>query len=165
MDLPQCSYQIFLGTYTKPITFQLSRHAMVTHQGPPGYIPLPKQVACLAIHEAIHGFPGSNLAQQEQEKLRSESDNFNHKFLEIINEWQSGPEEFFVIAAEAYISEILDIRSHQECIEYLENQNNGMPFSMEIYKKLRKEKPYLKSNWVGYGNWLTNALKNQEFFI
>jgi hypothetical protein len=70
-----------------------------------------------------------------------------------------------VVGAEAYLTEILNLRSHEECKEYLKNQNNGMQFSLEIYKKLRKEKPEQQLNWKGYGNWLTNAQKNDEFTI
>lgn len=161
-DLPAISYQVYLATYIKPITFQLSIQGMVTHQGPPGYMPLPKQIACLCIHETIHGFPGSELAQIEQEKLRLKSDSFNDSYLEIINNWQSGPEEFFVVGAEAYLTEILNLRSRDECIHYLETQNNGMPLSMKIYQKLRKEKSEQNSNWMGFGKWLSNALKNGE---
>jgi len=82
-------YRVYLTTYVKPISFQLSQQAMVTHQGPPGYMPLPK------------------------------------------NNWQSGPEEFFVVGAEAYLSEVLKIRSYDECLHYIHNQNNGMSFSLE----------------------------------
>jgi hypothetical protein len=158
-------YQVYLATYIKPIAFQLSKQAMVTHQGPPGYMPLPKEIACLCIHETIHRFPGSELAQIEQEKLRMKNETFNRKFLELINHWQSGPEEFFVVGAEAYLTETLKIRTHEECLQYLKNQNNGMPFSLEIYKKLREERPDHRIDWLGYGDWLTNTMKSDEFCI
>lgn len=164
-DLPSKSYQVYLATYIKPIAFQLSKQGMVTHQGPPGYMPLPKQIACICIHETIHGFPGSEIAQIEQEKLRLKSNTFNQSYLDIINNWHSGPEEFFVVGAEAYLTQALNLRTNDECIEYLNTQNNGMRFSMEIYKKLRKEKPEQNSNWMGFGEWVSKALKNNEIYI
>nr|WP_144923964.1 hypothetical protein [Paenibacillus bovis] len=164
-DLPIQPYRVYLATYIKPISFQLSQQAMVTHQGPPGYMPIPKSIACLCIHETIHGFPGSEFAQMEQKKLRLKSKAFNHQYTNLINNWQSGPEEFFVVGAEAYLSEVLKILSYDECLHYIHNQNNGMSFSLEIYKKLREEKPDKKTDWLGYGNWLIKSMENDVFNI
>jgi hypothetical protein len=164
-DLSEEHYQVYLATYIKPIAFQLSKQSMVTHPGPPGYMPLPKQLACLCIHETIHVFPGSDSAQIEQEKLRLKSETFNSNYLDITNVWHCGPEEFFVVGAEAYLTESLNLRSREECIQYIKTQNNGMPFSMEIYQKLRNEKPDYSPNWRGFGDWITKVLKNNEINI
>lgn len=152
-------YEIYLATYIKPIAFQLSRHAMVTHQGPPGYMPIPKQIASLCIHESLHGFSHSAEVQEEQDKLRARNGNFNDKYLDLKNNWHCGPEESFVVGAEAYITDILGIRSENECIYYLDNLNGGMPLSFAIYKKLKEERPDQKKNWCGYGNWLVQDFR------
>lgn len=54
-----------------------------------------------------------------------------------------------MVGAEAYLSEILNLRSNEECKEYLKNQNNGMQFS---FNKLPEEKPEQQLNWKGCGN-------------
>lgn len=161
-ELPLATYQVFFATYIKPIAFTLSNQAMVTHQGPPGYMPIPKQIATLCIHESLHGFPETAEAQKEQEQLRRRDEAFNEQYLNIVQKWRSGPEEFFVVGAEAYLTEVLQIRTHKECITYLETQNGGMPLSLEIYKRLREERPEQNSDWMGYGYWLLDTMKERD---
>ncbi|WP_314589827.1 hypothetical protein [Paenibacillus terrigena] len=159
---PYSSYSIYMCTYIKPITVQLSKNAMATHQGPPGYMPLPNHIVNMCIHESLHGFNGSDEAQEEQKKLCEWSPAFNSKYQELLTKWQSGPEEFFVVGAEAYLSELLGHRTYEQCIQFLNLQNGGMSLSKEIYERLRATRPETNAGWKGYGSWLVHALKNRE---
>lgn len=154
---PICS-RVFLAAYIKPIAFQLPNGGMVMHPGPHGYMHLPKQLACLCLHESLHGFPDSALAQERQDERRKTNNEFEKQYQELIAKYNSGPEEYFVVGAEAYLSYQLKIRSHEDCVEYLKTQNNGMPLSFAIYEELRNTNPDQDTSWVGYGLWLHKQL-------
>lgn len=152
-----CS-KVFFATYIKPIAFQLPNGGMVMHPGPHGYMYLPKQLACLCLHESLHCFPNSALAQERQDELLKTNNEFKKQYQELIAKYNSGPEEYFVVGAEAYLSLKLNIRTHEECIEYLKTQNNGMPLSFAIYEELRNTNPDQETSWLGYGRWLHKQL-------
>jgi hypothetical protein len=154
---PLCS-TVYFTTYIKPIAFQLPNGAMVMHAGPHGYMQLPKHLARLCLHESIHGFTGSMQSQQQQDELRKSNVKFDKQYQELITKYHCGPEEYFVIGAEAYLSEKLMLRTHEDCIGYLNSQNGGMPLSLVIYERLRETNPDSKTEWDGYGKWLENEL-------
>lgn len=154
---PLCS-TVYFATYIKPIAFQLPNGAMVMHAGPHGYMQLPKQLAQLCLHESLHGFPGSRQAQLLQNDLKKSNVEFDKQYQELLSKYHSGPEEYFVVGAEAYLSEKLMLRNHEESIRYLKSQNGGMPLSMAIYERLRETNPDSKTGWHGYGKWLENVL-------
>jgi len=158
----ESDYSIYMCTYIKPIAVQLSQNAMAVHQGPPGYMPLLSNLLSVIVHESLHGFKGTDEAQREQNIYLEKYPPLMKKYEEMITTWKSGPEEFFVIAAETYITEKLGIRSYAQCINYLRSQNGGMPFSEAIYIKLRNEKPETKPEWNGYGDWLVHVMRNNE---
>ncbi|MCK9861796.1 hypothetical protein [Paenibacillus sp. ATY16] len=154
---PICSI-VYLATYIKPIAFQLPGGGMAIHPGPHGYMHLPKQLACLCIHESLHGFPDSANAQQCQDELRKKNNEFEKQYQELVTNYNSSPEEYFVVGADAYLSLKLNIRTHEECVEYLKTQNGGMSLSLAIYEELRNTNPDQEDNWTGYGKWLHNQL-------
>ncbi|MFC6331985.1 hypothetical protein ACFP56_05065 [Paenibacillus septentrionalis] len=156
------NYSIYMCTYIKPIAVQLSKSSMAIHQGSPGYMPLLSSFLNIFVHESIHGFQGSQDAQAEQDIILEKNILFKNKYTELLEKWKSGSEENFVTGAEAYLTEVLGLRSYEQCINYLRSQNGGMRFAEEIYLKLREEKPDKQSTWKGYGYWLVNALKNNE---
>jgi hypothetical protein len=151
---------VFFATYIKPIAFQLPNGAMVMHPGPHGYMQLPKQLAKLCLHESLHGFPDSALAQERQDELKRSNVEFEKEYQELITKYRSGPEEYFVVGAEAYLSEKLNLRTYEECIVYLCSQNGEMPLSLAIYERLRNTSPEQESNWRGYGQLLHGQLMN-----
>lgn len=156
---PICS-KVFFATYIKPIAFQMPNGAMVMHPEPHGCIKLPKDLAQLCLHESLHGFPNSVLAQERQDELRRLNIEFAKQYQELITKYHSSSEEYFVVGAEAYLSLKLNIRTHEECTEYLCSQNGGMPLSLAIYERLRKTAPEQEAKWRGYGQWLHDQLMN-----
>ncbi|WP_308635716.1 hypothetical protein [Paenibacillus silvisoli] len=152
-----CS-KVYLSTYIKPIAFRLPDGAMVMHPAPNGQLQLPRHFAQLWLHESLHGFPDSEIAQNRQNELRKTNAPFEQRYEELMSTYNSGPEEYFVVGAEAYLSSKLNIRTHEECMDYLARQNGGMPLSLAIYKRLRETNPEQDSNWSGYGKWLDEQL-------
>lgn len=150
---PICS-RIYLAAYIKPIAFQLPNGGMAMHPRPRGDMYLPKQLACLVLHESLHGFPDSMLAQERQSELQKANHAFEEHDQAWIAKYNSGPEEYFVVGAEAYLSLKLQLRTHEACVEYLETQNEGMPVSYAIYEALRDAGPEQANGWSGYGQWL-----------
>jgi len=145
---------VYLTNYVKPIAFALPGGGMVTH---PDYMPDPKKVAQLCIHETLHGFPGASEAIAQQDKLRVDPE-FERQYQDLLTRWKSGPEEYLVTGAEAYLTEDLGIRSYEECINYLDSQNGGMPLSKRLYLRLRERRPDLSPGWQGFGAWVTTEL-------
>ncbi|NIK75521.1 hypothetical protein FHS15_000621 [Paenibacillus castaneae] len=154
---PICS-TVYFAAYIKPIAFQLPNGAMVMHAGPHGYMHLPKHVFRLCLHESLHGFPGSGQALKQQDELLKSNKQFKQQYDELIVNYHSGPEEYIVVGAEAYLSEKLMLRTQEDCISYLKSQNGGMPLSLAIYERLRETNPENGYNWCGYGKWLEKEL-------
>jgi len=156
-EQPLCS-TVYFATYIKPIAFKLTKGAMVMHAGPHGYMQLPRRLAQLCLHESLHGFSGSSQAQLRQDELRKSNERFNTEYNTLITTYHSGPEEYFVVGAEAYLSEKLMLRTRDDCIEYLKNQNGGMRLSFAIYERLKETNPENNDAWEGYGKWLEAEL-------
>lgn len=145
---------VYLTNYVKPIAFTLPGGGMVTH---PDYLPDPRKVAQLCVHETLHGFPGATEALAQQEKLRIDP-LFESQYQELVNRWKSGPEEYLVTGAEAYLAEELGLSTYEECMKHLDTQNGGMLLSKRLYLRLRECKPDLLPEWQGFGTWVTLEL-------
>lgn len=101
------------------LAFKLTKGSMVMHAGPQGYMQLPRHLAQLCLHESLHGFSGSEETQLRQDELRKENTTFNTAYNTLITTYHCGPEEYFVVGAEAYLSEKLMLITHEGCIDYL----------------------------------------------
>lgn len=145
---------IVLTYYCKPIACQLARGALLAH---PDYLTEPRDTLCLCVHESLHGFPGSSEALVEQAHLRDDPE-FDREYLEMTSRWLSGPEEFLVTGAEAYLTRELGLRSHEECVRYLKTQNGGMPLALAIYECLLAVDS--SSPWPGFGRWVADELRS-----
>jgi hypothetical protein len=117
-----------------------------------------RRFATVALHESLHGFPHSADAIALQDALIAKNPALTREYAALRNQWHEGPEEYFVVAAEAYLSEALGIRTSIDSEAYIRNQNGGMTLSMTIYKVLRTQKPDTKAQWTGYGDWLVKAM-------
>lgn len=144
---------IFLAAYVKPIAFGLPAGALVAH---PETLPAPAQVARLYIHEALHGFPGSPAALAEQDQLGGDQ-RFAGQYRALLERWHSGPEEYLVSGAEAYLTEQLGLRSREECLACLRRQNGGMPLAIAVYLRLRGVDS--GACWPGFGPWVAGELR------
>lgn len=145
---------IYLTEYARPIAFRLPGGGMVAG---PGALPNPQWLVQLCVHETIHGFPGATEAIAEQQKLRADP-KFDSQYVEFIEKYRSGPEEFFVIGAEAYLAVELGLTTHEKCIEYLDRKVGGVDFVKLLYLRLRECKPDYLPDWQGYGPWVTEEL-------
>lgn len=170
---------IILLYYAKPISFQLPGGVMASETGEPtgldallSNIPGLGQAALrastlkkarifanVALHESLHNFPRSADAIALQDALIAKSPALTREYATLKTQWHEGPEEYFVVAGEAYLSETLGIRSHNEAETYIKNQNGGMTFSMTIFRILDAQRPDSTPRWPGYGAWLVTAMR------
>jgi hypothetical protein len=170
---------IILLYYASPIGFQLPDGVMAVEAGEPigvnGFLAkIPglgrvashgwrlqkaRQFAAIALHESLHGFPHSAEAIALQDALIAKSPTLTREYTALKTQWHEGPEEYAVVAGEAYLSETLGIRSHKEAETYLKNENGGMTFSMMIFTALDSRKPDTHAQWTGYGDWLVTAMR------
>ena len=170
---------IILLYYASPIAFQLPDGFMASEAGEPaGFnafvtrIPglgrvashtwtmeKARRFAAVALHESLHKFPRSADAIALQDALIAKNPALAREYTALKSQWHEGPEEYSVVAAEAYLSETLGIRSHNEAGTYVKNQNGGMTFSTTIFKILESQKPDTNAQWTGYGDWLVTEMR------
>lgn len=58
------------------------------------------------------------------------------RYRDLLNRWNSGPEEYMVTGAEAYLSERLGLRSFEQRIDHPDRQRGGMPLSKVLFLRL-----------------------------
>jgi hypothetical protein len=120
---------------------------------------MARRFALIALHESLHGFPRNADAVDLQDTLLARNPALAREYAALRTHWHEGPEEYFVVAAEAYLSEELGMRDHRQAVDYLKTQNGGMTLSMTIYDVLRSQRPDSQPQWKGYGDWLVTAMQ------
>jgi hypothetical protein len=171
---------VVLLAYASPIAFQLPAGVMASEARAPGRVStllsgIPwlgpardradareqaRRFANLALHESLHGFPGNAEAIAGQEALLARSPALVREYEGLRTRWHEGPEEYAVVAAEAYLSVALGLRDPREASEYIRRQNGGMTLSIVIYDVLRQSNPDRQRGWPGYSAWLVNAMRD-----
>jgi hypothetical protein len=119
------AFGVFLLHYCKPIAFQLPNGFMASEPIAPGgagallgSIPLldklisggvrlrqAKRFPAISVHESLHGFRGSPKAVPLLERVLTSGPELGREYSDLIHKWSSGPEEYFVVAGEVYLSE------------------------------------------------------------
>jgi len=171
---------IILLYYASPISFQLPGGFMASAAGEPaGFnafisnfpglghlasrtwtLEKARRFAAVALHESLHMFPRSADVVAMQDALIAKSPALTREYMALRRQWHEGPEEYAVVAAEAYLSETLGIRSHNEAATYVKNQNGGMTLSRTLLTILESQKPDTHVEWTGYGDWLVKAMRD-----
>ena len=118
-----------------------------------------RRFTAVALHESLHKFPRSADAIALHDALIAKSPALTREYTALKKQWHEGPEEYSVVAGEAYLSETLGIRSHSEAESYIKSQNGGMTFSMTIFTILESRKPDTRAQWTGYGDWLVTEMR------
>jgi hypothetical protein len=170
---------VVLLYYASPISFRLPGAAMATEcprptgldalvSGLPWIGGLVKEAAAremarrfalIALHESLHEFPRSADALARQDNLLAKNPDLSREYAALRRKWHEGPEEYFVVAAEAYLSEAIGLRDHGQALSYVRTQNGGMTLSATVYEILRNSKPDARPDWTGYGDWLVKAMQ------
>ncbi|MBU2447106.1 MAG: hypothetical protein KJ666_16255 [Bacteroidetes bacterium] len=92
------------------------------------------------IHELLHSF---SIFKPDYIKLHDNLVNKSKKLFEqediLLHQMYSSKDEFYIVAAECYISVKLGLRTDQGAIEYLKSTNGGsMKYSLLLYNYLKK---------------------------
>ena len=171
---------VVLLAYASPIAFQLPAGVMASEARAPGRVRAflsgvpwlgpaldqtgvreqARRFANVALHETLHGFPGHTEALAAQGVLLARSPALAREYDRLRSRWHEGPEEYAVVAAEAYLSVALGLRDEREATEYIRRQNGGMTLSVIIYDALRRSKPDTQPGWTGYAQWLVSAMRD-----
>ena len=116
--------------------------------------------AQVSLHESLHDFPGSAAVLKAQDALFAMNPNLVGEYAVLRSRWHEGPEEYAVVAAEAYLSQATGLRSRSEAESYMRTQNGGMTLAMIIFGLLQAQKPDQAPGWNGYGPWLAAQLQS-----
>lgn len=113
----------------------------------------PDYFVLVHIHELLHSF---SIFKPEYITLHDNLVNNYEKLFEkediLLHQMYESKDEFYVAAAECYISVKLGLRTDQSAIEYLESTNGGsMKYSLLIYNYLKK---YFEDSGKSFGDFL-----------
>jgi len=169
------THHIILLYYASPIAFQLRDGVMASEASESGFLSkLPwlgevfrpgvrekaLRFGSVALHESLHNFPRSAEVTAIQDAAIARRPALAREYTALREKWHEGPEEYAVVAAEAYLSEVLRLRSRAEAANYIAAENGGMTFSMAIYKRLSATRPDTQPDWPGYSEWLISAMRS-----
>lgn len=116
----------------------------------------PKYFVTTHVHELLHSF---SIYHPEYITLHDNLVNNSPKFLEqeniLLHQMWESKDEFYIVAAECYISVQLGLRTDIEAVEYIKSTNGGsMKYSLLLYNYLNK---YFKQSNLSFGDFLLNV--------
>lgn len=148
------SANIYVSFFSAPTAFTLYGGSFLTCFCPAGAVDFYSIIA----HELMHGFASEKLTElyrqhvESNEKLRA-----CHRAL--IEDWQSGDEEEFVLAAEYYLCYLSGNYSKELLLEKANKEYGGnCPTSAEVFKLLLQE-PEIPED---YNKWLIMQFDNNK---
>ena len=148
------SANIYVSFFSAPTAFTLYGGSFLTCFCPAGAVDFYSVIA----HELMHGFASEKLTElyrqhvESNEKLRA-----CHRAL--IEDWQSGDEEEFVLAAEYYLCYLSGNYSKELLLEKANKEYGGnCPTSAEVFKLLLQE-PEIPED---YNKWLIMQFDNNK---
>ena len=147
------SASIYISFFSAPTSFTLYGGSFLCFY-PAGTVDFYSMIA----HELMHGFASEELTElyrqhvESNEKLRA-----CHRAL--IEDWQSGDEEEFVLAAEYYLCYLSGNYSKELLLEKANKEYGGnCPTSAEVFKLLLQE-PEIPED---YNKWLIMQFDNNK---
>lgn len=143
------SSTVYYIYYAYPNGFKLPYNMMGTYS-----IEEPKSFVWVHIHELLHSF---SIFQSEYIVLHDNLVNNSPKLFEqediLLHKMYQSKDEFYIVAAECYLSVKFGIRTDEEAIKYLSTTNSGsMKYSLLIYENLKKY--YDTNKYSSYGAFL-----------
>ncbi len=168
------THHVILLYYASPIAFQLPDGVMASEASEsglssripwlgnafrPGAREKARRFGSVALHESLHNIPRSTEVTAMQDAAIAGRPALAHEYAVLRDKWHAGPEEYAVVGAEAYLSEVLGLRSRDEAAKYIAAENGGMTLSMTIYRRLSATRPDTRLDWPGYSEWLMSAMR------
>jgi hypothetical protein len=145
------SATIYYVYYAFPNAFKLPYNMMATWN-----IENPQYFFCIYLHEMLHSFSIYSPEFRDLHKsLVSNSPKLNQNREILTNQLYESDDEFYILAAEAYLSVILGIRTDKEAVDYLKSADGGtVVYSLLIYNYLQKS---FDDHRYSYGSFLKDG--------
>ena len=144
------SSRVYYLYYAYPNGFKMPFNMMATWS-----IENPKYFCSVYMHERLHTFSiYKDGMEKYHDNLVLNSKSFSKHREIMTKQLYESDEEFYILAAEAYLSEKAGLRTKQEAIDYLKTADGGTAiYSLLIYNYLDK---YFDSSKMSYGSFLKN---------
>ena len=143
---------IYVSFFSAPTAFALYGGSFLTCFCSSGAVDFYPVVA----HELMHGFASDELTELYRKHVES-NERLRDCHYALINDWHSGDEEEFVMAAEYYLCYLSGRNSEDDLIAKAKARYGGnCPTSVEIFKLLLQEPKVPKD----YDKWLTEQFRS-----
>lgn len=143
---------IYVSFFSAPTAFSLYRGSFLTCFGSAG----PADFFSIIAHELMHGFASNELTQLYREHVeRDQKLSVCHKAL--IEDYKSGDEEEFVLAAEYYLCYLSGYYEKEKLLHKARKRYGGnCPTSVVIFELLLQEKEIPRD----YDRWLVRQFRS-----
>lgn len=148
------SFDIYISFFSCPIGFSLNKAFLIFINEFDG-----NRFLSVAIHELMHGFSKSDLTMKYK-KIVDSDDFLSETHKTLIEKFQSGDEEEFVVGAEYFMSWKHGLYNKEELLQMaLERYDTCMPLSVIIFDCLCKKMKSITE----YNQWLMDMFYNNNF--
>ena len=149
------STNIYVSFFSAPTAFTLYGGSFLTCFCPTGVVDFYSIVA----HELMHGFASNELTNLYLKYVESD-ENLKACHRALIDDWHSGDEEEFVMAAEYYLCYLSGNYTKEQLILRAKKQYGGnCPTSVAVFELLLQELEIPKD----YNTWLIKQFKDNIF--
>ena len=151
-NMPVESADIYISFFSYPTAFALYAGSFLTCFCPAGTVDFYSIIA----HELMHGFAGSELTRLYRKYVeQNEKLSLCHKAL--IENYHSGDEEEFVLAAEYYLCSLSGLYKREQLLQKAKMRYGGnCPTSVAVFELLLQEESVPKD----YERWLIDQFRN-----
>lgn len=145
------SPKIFVSFFSAPTAFSLYNGSFLTCFMRKGY-----NFLTLIAHELMHGFASDEVTDMYQKYVASD-EYLSEMHRRLIEDFHSGDEEEFVMAAEYYLCLRAGIASFEQCMDMAKKRHDGAcPVSVLLFKLLSEEAEIP----TDYNAWLIDQFKD-----
>lgn len=146
--------KMFFSFFSYPVAFTLYNGSFLTCFTEKGQI----DFIALTAHELMHGFASTELTELYRDYINID-DFLTHNHEKLINEFRSGDEEEFVMAAEYYLCLQTGLYDKNELMRYAKAKYNGCtPVAAILFYLLQKEKDVP----TDYNKWLIDIFESDK---
>ena len=148
---------IYISFFSAPTAFTLYSGSFLTCFCPSGSVDFYSTVA----HELMHGFASDELTQLYRDHVTG-NEKLKDCHRALIEDWHSGDEEEFVMAAEYYLCYLSGNYSKERLMSKAKRQYGGnCPTSVTIFELLLQEPEIPKD----YNKWLIGQFRKNKLLV
>ena len=151
------SANIYVSFFSAPTAFTLYGGSFLTCFCPAGSVDFYSMIA----HELMHGFASEKLTELYRQHVES-NEKLRACHCALLEDWQSGDEEEFVMAAEYYLCYLSGNYSKEQLLKRARKEYGGnYPTSIAIFELLLRE-PKIPED---YNEWLIGQFESNQISI